>query len=100
MIVWFHDKNWKFCAQLQHPDPQFLGAHSLVAAEIFYVLYISETCYIWALAAAEQQQKCISLNLLILKYGSAGEAKKRHTAVTVSVRSVRARILAQRPGSH
>ena len=43
---------------LQHASPQFWG-QQLVGVEKFYVLYITETCKIWALAVAEQQQKYI-----------------------------------------
>ena len=37
------------------PGPAVLDA-PICGVEFFYVLYISETCKIWDLAAAEQQQ--------------------------------------------
>jgi len=44
---------------LQHPGPQFWGTRNWWEWTIFYVLCITETCKIWALAAAEQRQKYI-----------------------------------------
>jgi len=50
---------------LQNPDTVF-GGLRLVEVENCYVLYKPERCKMWALVAAEQQQKCIETCLMCL----------------------------------
>ena len=58
---------------LHYPGPQFFwwGVAQLMGVENFDVLCITETCKIWAFAAAEKQRYCMQ-----------SEAKKRQLCVS------------------